>query len=187
MIELSVLNDGNSDVSAVNPTVIKIIGCGGGGSNAVNRMIEAGVNDVEFVVMNTDLQALGVSKAQKRLSIGQKLTGGLGCDVYVEASGAPKSVTQGMDCLKNLGRYVQMGVVSDFVRTDWNLIGDGKELTIIGSHLSAKVYPAVIRGMEKGLIRTDGLISHKFRLKDWEQAFETAASDPNAVEVMLEP
>lgn len=78
MIELSVLNDGNSDVSAVNPTVIKIIGCGGGGSNAVNRMIEAGVNDVEFVVMNTDLQALGVSKAQKRLSIGQKLTGGLG-------------------------------------------------------------------------------------------------------------
>ncbi|MBQ6363125.1 MAG: alcohol dehydrogenase catalytic domain-containing protein [Lachnospiraceae bacterium] len=117
----------------------------------------------------------------------RKLTGGLGCDVYVEASGAPKSVTQGMDCLKNLGRYVQMGVVSDFVKTDWNLIGDGKELTIIGSHLSAKVYPAVIRGMEKGLIRTDGLISHKFRLKDWEQAFETAASDPNAVKVMLEP
>lgn len=78
MIELSVLNEGNSDISAVNPTVIKIIGCGGGGSNAVNRMIEAGVNDVEFVVMNTDLQALGVSKAQKRLAIGQKLTGGLG-------------------------------------------------------------------------------------------------------------
>ncbi|MBQ6566210.1 MAG: cell division protein FtsZ [Treponema sp.] len=74
MIELSV----DDTVSAVNPTVIKIIGCGGGGSNAVNRMIEAGVNDVEFVVMNTDLQALGVSKAQKRLSIGQKLTGGLG-------------------------------------------------------------------------------------------------------------
>ena len=49
MIELSVLNEGNSDISAVNPTVIKIIGCGGGGSNAVNRMIEAGVNDVEFV------------------------------------------------------------------------------------------------------------------------------------------
>ena len=78
MIQLSVLNEGSSDISAVNPTVIKIIGCGGGGSNAVNRMIEAGVNDVEFVVMNTDLQALGVSKAQKRLAIGQKLTGGLG-------------------------------------------------------------------------------------------------------------
>lgn len=78
MLDLSVLNEGNSDISAVNPTVIKIIGCGGGGSNAVNRMIEAGVNDVEFVVMNTDLQALGVSKAHKRLAIGQKLTGGLG-------------------------------------------------------------------------------------------------------------
>lgn len=78
MIELSVLNDGNSDISAMNPTVIKIIGCGGGGSNAVNRMIDSGVKDVEFVVMNTDLQALGVSRAQKRLAIGQKLTGGLG-------------------------------------------------------------------------------------------------------------
>ena len=64
MIELSVVNDVNSDVSAVSPTVIKIIGCGGGGSNAVNRMIDAGVKDVEFIVVNTDLQALRLSKAK---------------------------------------------------------------------------------------------------------------------------
>lgn len=117
----------------------------------------------------------------------RELTGGLGCDVYVEASGSPKSVTQGMDSLKNLGRYVQMGVLSDLVTADWNTIGDGKELTIIGSHLSAKVYPAVIRGIQKGLIKTDGLISHTFKLEDWKKAYETAEKDPTAVKVMLIP
>ena len=78
MLELSVVNDTGSALSAVSPTVIKIIGCGGGGSSAVNRMIDAGVENVEFVVLNTDLQALAGSKAQKRVAIGQKLTGGLG-------------------------------------------------------------------------------------------------------------
>ena len=116
-----------------------------------------------------------------------KLTGGLGCDVYVEASGSPKSAAQGLNCLRNHGRYVQMGVLSDLVTADWNTIGDGKELTIIGSHLSAKVYPAVIRGIEKGLIKTDGLISHCFKLQDWAKAYETAEKDPAAVKIMLEP
>lgn len=48
----------------------------------------------------------------------------------------------------------------------------------------------VISGLgaiEKGLIRTDGLISHTYKLADWKEAFETAANDPNAVKVMLEP
>lgn len=89
--------------------------------------------------------------------------------------------------LRNHGRYVQMGVLSDLVTADWNTIGDGKELTIIGSHLSAKVYPAVIRGIEKGLIKTDGLISHCFKLQDWAKAYETAEKDPAAVKIMLEP
>lgn len=116
-----------------------------------------------------------------------KLTDGLGCDVYVEASGSPKSAVQGLAVLKNHGRYVQMGVLSDMVTADWNTIGDGKELTIIGSHLSAKVYPAVIRGIEKGLIKTEGLISHTYSLADWERAFDTAANDASAVKIMLKP
>ena len=78
MIELSVEKDVGEALTAPSPTVIKIIGCGGGGSSAVNRMIDAGVSDVEFIVMNTDMQALRISKAQKRIPIGQQLTGGLG-------------------------------------------------------------------------------------------------------------
>lgn len=61
-----------------NPTVIKVIGVGGGGSNAVNRMIAGGLGAVEFVAVNTDLQALQLSNAETRLPLGSKLTGGLG-------------------------------------------------------------------------------------------------------------
>ena len=61
-----------------SPTIIKVVGCGGGGGNAVNRMIEAKISNVEFIAINTDLQALSGSKTETRLAIGQKVTKGLG-------------------------------------------------------------------------------------------------------------
>ena len=73
MLDFSVM-----DESPVSPTVIKVIGAGGGGSNAVNRMIEAGLQHVEFIVANTDKQALNKSVAENRIVIGSKLTNGLG-------------------------------------------------------------------------------------------------------------
>jgi cell division protein FtsZ len=57
---------------------IKVIGCGGGGSNAVNRMIEAGVRGVDFIAINTDAQALLLSEAPTKIRVGDKLTKGLG-------------------------------------------------------------------------------------------------------------
>ena len=63
---------------------IKVIGVGGGGNNAVNRMIESGVKGVEFIVANTDLQVLNVSKAETKLQIGQDITNGLGAGANPE-------------------------------------------------------------------------------------------------------
>lgn len=63
---------------------IKVVGVGGGGNNAVNRMIEAGVSSAEFVAVNTDQQALLISKAETRLQIGERLTGGLGAGAIPE-------------------------------------------------------------------------------------------------------
>src|SRR5918992_654496 len=57
---------------------IRVVGVGGAGSNAVNRMIDAGVSDVEFLVVNTDVQQLALSDAQQRIHIGEELTRGLG-------------------------------------------------------------------------------------------------------------
>jgi cell division protein FtsZ len=66
------------DGVSVVPTVIKTVGAGGGGVNAVNHMIESGLENVQFIAVNTDLQALNLSNASSRLPIGSKLTRGLG-------------------------------------------------------------------------------------------------------------
>ena len=58
--------------------VIKVVGVGGGGTNAVNRMIEEGIRGVEFVAINTDAQALAISDADIKVHIGTDLTRGLG-------------------------------------------------------------------------------------------------------------
>jgi len=67
-----------------NAADIKVIGVGGGGSNAINRMIDAGLPGVEFIVANTDAQALVVSDAKLRIQIGAKLTKGLGAGANYE-------------------------------------------------------------------------------------------------------
>ncbi len=79
----SIVNEDDSQTGDINQadynqTVIKVVGCGGGGSSAVNRMISRKVENVDFIVLNTDLQALNRSNAEIRLAIGQKVTRGLG-------------------------------------------------------------------------------------------------------------
>ncbi|MGH9897019.1 MAG: cell division protein FtsZ, partial [bacterium] len=68
--------------------VIKVIGVGGGGVNAVNRMIEAGVRGVEFIALNTDAQALLMSDADVKLDIGREVTRGLGAGANPEVGRA---------------------------------------------------------------------------------------------------
>ena len=64
--------------------VIKVVGVGGGGTNAVNRMIEEGIRGVEFVAINTDAQALAISDADIKVHIGTDLTRGLGAGANPE-------------------------------------------------------------------------------------------------------
>lgn len=66
------------DVDVEHFAQIKVIGVGGGGNNAINRMIEAGLKGVQFIAINTDKQALYSSKAETKINIGEKLTKGLG-------------------------------------------------------------------------------------------------------------
>lgn len=79
---------------------IKVVGVGGGGNNAVNRMVAANVNSAEFVAINTDKQALLMSKATHRIQIGEKLTRGLGAgadpDIGQKAAEESKAVIQDM-------------------------------------------------------------------------------------------
>lgn len=72
-MNIELVEDGSTTITA-----IKVIGVGGGGSNAVNRMITSGLKNVEFIAINTDLQALKLSDAELKVPIGTKLTQGLG-------------------------------------------------------------------------------------------------------------
>jgi cell division protein FtsZ len=69
---------------ARNDARIKVIGVGGGGNNAVNRMIDSGMEHIEFIVANTDLQALRMSRAATKIQLGVKLTNGLGAGANPE-------------------------------------------------------------------------------------------------------
>ncbi len=95
------MNEGIAD-----PTVIKVIGVGGGGSNAVNRMIESGLKKVDFIAVNTDMQALKLSKAQTKLPIGSKLTGGLGAGGVPETG--EKAAQENRDDIENILRGADM-------------------------------------------------------------------------------
>jgi len=78
---------------------IKVIGVGGGGSNAVNRMIDNGVKGVEFITVNTDAQALNLAKSEAKLQIGDKLTRGLGAGANPEVG--KKAAEESKDLIIN--------------------------------------------------------------------------------------
>ncbi len=80
---------------------IKVIGVGGGGNNAVNRMIECGVKGVEFVALNTDRQALQTSKAETRVQLGDKITKGLGAGAN-PSIGAQAAMENKEEIIENL-------------------------------------------------------------------------------------
>lgn len=76
--DLFLKNDSSMANNGISPAVIKVIGVGGGGGNAVNRMIKEGLSNVEFYLMNTDLQVLNCSTAKNKIQLGKSLTNGLG-------------------------------------------------------------------------------------------------------------
>lgn len=91
----------NENDKYVKEPVIKVIGVGGGGGNAIDRMIENGVKGVEFVSINTDQQVLRLSKADQRILIGKKTTGGLGAgtDPEIGRMAAEEAADEIRDCL----------------------------------------------------------------------------------------
>ncbi|OCX62886.1 cell division protein FtsZ [Lysinibacillus sp. AR18-8] len=98
------------DTSVDELAVIKVIGVGGGGNNAVNRMIEHGVQGVDFIAVNTDAQALNLSKAEVRLQIGAKLTRGLGAGANPEVG--KKAAEESREQLEEVLRGADMVFVT---------------------------------------------------------------------------
>ena len=102
------------------------------------------------------------------------LTEGYGCDIYIEATGHPSSVVQGLKAIRKLGTFVEFSVFGENTSGDWTLIGENKELDGLGSHLSPYCYPYVIEHIASGDLKTDGVVTRYFDLENWQEAFEYA-------------
>ena len=100
-----------------------------------------------------------------------ELTEGTGCDVYIEASGHPSSIGQGLNMIKKGGRFVEFSVFAGPAKIDWSIIGDAKELDLYGVSLSPGCFPRVIEGIASGRLATGGVVTQALPLEQFEHAF----------------
>ncbi|WP_251976321.1 MDR/zinc-dependent alcohol dehydrogenase-like family protein [Salinicola avicenniae] len=121
------------------------------------------------------------------VSIIKEMTGGYGCDVYIEATGHPTSVEQGLSMIRKLGRFVEFSVFKDPVSVDWSIISDRKELDVLGSHLGPYCYPLVIEGIRNGDFPTDGVVTHQLPLEKYEEGFELMKHGAKSLKIVLIP
>ena len=116
-----------------------------------------------------------------------KLTDGYGCDVYIEATGYPAAVEQGLQMIRKLGTFVEFSVMREPVTVDWTIIGDTKELNIHGSHLSPYTYPIAIDMLVKGLLPMDKIMTHQLPLDRFQDGMDLVAAGTESVKVTLTP
>ena len=116
------------------------------------------------------------------------LTGGYGADVYIECTGHPSAVSQGLNVLRKLGRYVEYSVFKDDVTVDWSIISDDKELDVLGAHLGPNCWPAAIGIIESGVLPMDEICTHQFGLGDVQKALDIVGDSSGAsVKVSIVP
>lgn len=125
-------------------------------------------------------------KTQDVDEVVRSLTEGYGCDVYIETTGHPSGVTQGLQIIRKLGRFVEFSVFGKETSADWSIIGDRKELDIRGAHLGPYCYPIAIDLLTRGLVTSKGIVTHQYDLADWDEALKLANST-DSIKVLLTP
>lgn len=116
------------------------------------------------------------------------LTDGYGADVYIEATGHPSAVSQGLNILRKLGTYVEYSVFGSNASVDWSIISDDKELNVLGAHLGPHCWPAAIKLLESGKLPMDEICTHQFPLDRFQEALDLVAdSEGGSVKVSIVP
>ncbi len=112
-----------------------------------------------------------------------EISEGYGCDIYIEATGHPSSVLQGLDIIRKGGKFLEFSVFMDDVTCNWSVIGDEKELNMYGVSLSYGCFPKVIQGLYTGDLQSDGVVTHEFALDDYREAFEVSGKGLESIKV----
>lgn len=117
----------------------------------------------------------------------KELTGGLGADVYLEGTGHPSAVPQGLNLLRKLGTYVEYSVFGSDITVDWSIISDDKELDVLGAHLGPYCWPAAISLLEAGRLPMDEICTHQLPLEQFQSGLDLVASGKDSIKVSLIP
>jgi erythritol/L-threitol dehydrogenase len=115
------------------------------------------------------------------------LTGGYGADVYLEGSGHPSAVGQGLQLLRKLGTFVEYSVFGSDVTVDWSIISDDKELDVLGAHLGPHCWPAAGRMLESGRLPLADIVTHQLPLSEFQQGLDLVADGSASIKVSLLP
>ncbi|MFV0427633.1 MAG: alcohol dehydrogenase catalytic domain-containing protein [Beutenbergiaceae bacterium] len=124
---------------------------------------------------------------QDAVRIVREVTGGYGADVYLEGSGHPSAVPQGLNLLRKLGRYVEYSVFGSDVTVDWSIISDDKELDVLGAHLGPYCWPAAIRLLESGALPMDKIVTHQLPLAQFQRGLDLVGSGDESIKVSILP
>jgi threonine dehydrogenase-like Zn-dependent dehydrogenase len=114
-------------------------------------------------------------------------TEGYGADVYLEGSGHPSAVPQGLNLLRKLGTFVEYGVFGADVTVDWSIISDDKELDIRGAHLGPGCWPAAARMLEQGRLPMDRIVTHQLPLAEFQRGLDLVGDGTSSIKVSLIP
>lgn len=115
------------------------------------------------------------------------MTEGYGADVYIEGTGHPSAVPQGLNLLRKLGTYVEYGVFAQPVTVDWSIISDDKELDVRGAHLGPDCWPAAIRMIESGRLPLDEICTHQLPLEKFQDGLDMVEDGTRSIKVSLIP
>src|SRR4051794_40509826 len=175
---------------------VVVAGCGPIGLGMVaGARAKNAARVIALDVADNKLELAKLCGADLTLNIGQTdvvqvvkdLTDGYGADVYLEGTGHPSAVPQGLNLLRKLGTFVEYSVFKDPVSVDWSIISDDKELDVRGAHLGPDCWPAAIRMIESGRLPMDQLCTHQLPLKSFQEGLDLVAEGTKSIKVSLIP
>ena len=176
--------------------VVVVAGCGPIGLGMVaGAVAKSPAKVIALDISDAKLELARTCGADLTLNIGdtdvvqvvKDLTGGYGADVYLEGTGHPSAVPQGLDLLRKLGTFVEYSVFKDNVTVDWSIISDDKELDVRGAHLGPHCWPAAIRMIEAGRLPMDRICTHQLPLENFQEGLDLVAEGSKSIKVSLIP
>ena len=179
-----------------NTDVVVVAGCGPIGLGMI-----AGADAKKpaiLIALDLDDRKLAVAKEcgatitinigrENAVEIVRELTEGYGADIYLEGTGHPSAVAQGLQILRKLGTFVLYSVFKEDVTVDWSIISDDKELDVLGAHLGPHCWPAAIAMIESGKLPLDKICTHQLPLADFQKGLDMVSAGNESIKVSLIP